>query len=107
VEQALEDLISEPAIADCILEHISAFDIALSSRMLDEIGAQTLFSYVAEDLGTQTSLLMSMHLFRRYLKPHMARMIDLVHSYGVRVFHHDDGAIRPMIPELLEMASSI
>jgi uroporphyrinogen decarboxylase len=30
-------------------------------------------------------------------------MIALAHSYGVKVFHHDDGAIRPLLPELIEI----
>jgi uroporphyrinogen decarboxylase len=45
---------------------------------------------------------MSPGAFRRFLKPWMARMIELVHSRGVRVIHHDDGAIRPLIPDLIE-----
>jgi uroporphyrinogen decarboxylase len=107
MERSLEDLISEPAIADCILEHIAEFDLALTTRILDEVGNRTLFSYVAEDLGTQNSLLMSPGLFRRFLKPHMLRMIELVHSRGVKVFHHDDGAIRLMIPELIDMGIDV
>jgi uroporphyrinogen decarboxylase len=103
MERALEDLIAEPAIADCVLEHIAAFDVALTKRILDAVGDVVFFSYVAEDLGTQDSLLMSPRMFRRFLKPHMQRMIDVVHSYGVRAFHHDDGAMRPMLPELIEM----
>jgi uroporphyrinogen decarboxylase len=103
MERALEDLISEPAIADCILGYIGAIDLALTKRILDCVGSEVLFSYVAEDLGTQNSLLMSPRMFRRFVKPHMVRMIDLVHSYGLKVFHHDDGAIRTMIPELLDM----
>lgn len=107
MEQALEDLVSNPGIADCILEHIAAFDLTLTKRILDEVGDALLFSYVAEDLGTQNSLLMSPRLFRRFLKPHMARMIDLVHSRGVRAFHHDDGAMRPLLPELVEMGIDV
>lgn len=103
MERSLEDLIAEPAIAECILEHIAAFDIALTTRILDAVGDLVMFSYVAEDLGTQSSLLMSPRLFRKFLKPHMARMIELVHSYGVKTFHHDDGAMRPLLPELIEM----
>lgn len=103
MEQALEDLISHPEIADAILERIHAVDLALARRIFDEVGDRLLFSYVAEDLGTQDSLLMSPRLFRRFLKPRMARMIDLVHSYGLKVFHHDDGAMRPMLPELIEI----
>ena len=103
MEQALEDLIANPELAGAILEHIGAIDLALTKRILDEVGDSLLFSYVAEDLGTQNSLIMSPRLFRRFLKPHMARMIDLVHSYGVKVFHHDDGAMRPLLAELIEM----
>ena len=44
---------------------------------------------------------MSPRLFRRFLKPRMARMIDLVHSYGVKAFHHDDGAMRPLAPAII------
>lgn len=30
-------------------------------------------------------------------------MIDLAHRYDALVFHHDDGAIRPLIPDLIEV----
>jgi uroporphyrinogen decarboxylase len=33
----------------------------------------------------------------------MKRMIDLAHSAGVYAFHHSDGAIREIIPDLLEI----
>jgi uroporphyrinogen decarboxylase len=107
MEQALEDLVANPALADCILEHIVAHDLALTRRILDAVGDRLLFCYVAEDLGTQDSLLMSPRTFRRFLKPHMIRMIDLVHGYGVKVFHHDDGAMRPMLPELVDMGIDV
>jgi uroporphyrinogen decarboxylase len=32
----------------------------------------------------------------------MRKMIDLAHSFGVKVIHHDDGAIRPLLPDLIE-----
>jgi uroporphyrinogen decarboxylase len=50
---------------------------------------------------------MSPKLFRRFLKPRMVRMIELVHSFGVKVIHHDDGAIRPLIPELIEIGIDV
>jgi uroporphyrinogen decarboxylase len=103
MEQALKDLVENPEIADAILERILEHDLALTKRILDAVGDRLLFCYVAEDLGMQDTLLMSPRLFRRFLKPRMARMIELVHSYGVNVFHHDDGAIRPLLGELVEM----
>jgi len=32
----------------------------------------------------------------------MKRMMDLVHDAGAYVFHHSDGAIRPIIPDMIE-----
>jgi uroporphyrinogen decarboxylase len=107
MEQALEDLIARPAIAEAILERIFRFDYALIQRVLREVGDLVDLIYVAEDLGTQESLLISPKTFRQFLKPRMAQLIAMIHSFGARVFHHDDGAIRPLIPELLEIGIDI
>lgn len=107
MERALEDLIARPALADAILERIFQFDYALIRRVLREAGDLVDLIYVAEDLGTQESLLMSPKTFRRFLKPRMAKLIELIHSHGARVFHHDDGAIRKVIPDLIEIGIDI
>lgn len=103
MEQALEDLVLNPEVLDVALERIYRIHEAIIRRTLEAAGDRIDFIYVAEDLGNQQSLLMSPASFRTFLKPRMARMINLVHSYGVRVFHHDDGAIRPLLPDLLEV----
>jgi uroporphyrinogen decarboxylase len=107
MEQALQDLVCNPSIADAILEHIFEFDRTLIRRVLEEVGDMVDLVYVAEDLGTQESLLMSPRTFRRFLKPRMAGLIAMVHAHGVKVFHHDDGAIRPLLPELIEIGIDI
>jgi uroporphyrinogen decarboxylase len=107
MEQALEDLVAEPQIAEAILECIHEIHEPLIRRMLERVGDRVDLTYVAEDLGTQDSLLMSPAVFRRFLKPRLARMIDMIHSFGIKVFHHDDGAIRPLIPDLIEIGIDI
>jgi uroporphyrinogen decarboxylase len=107
MEQALADLIEHPDLAEAILNRIFAFDHALIRRVLLEAGDVVDLVYLAEDLGTQDSLLISPALFRRYLKPRLARLVNLVHSHGKYVFHHDDGAIRPLVADLLETGIDI
>lgn len=102
MEQALEDLISKPDIAEAILEHIFLIDEGLIRRILEAFSDRMDFVYLAEDLGTQESLLMSPQLWRKFLMPRMKKLTELVHSYGVKVFHHDDGAVRPLLPELID-----
>lgn len=107
LEQALEDLLLNPALVEAALERIYYIHEAIIRRSLEAAADLISFIYVAEDLGTQESLLMSLASFRRFLKPWMRRMIDLVHSYGVKVFHHDDGAVRPVLPELIDLGIDI
>lgn len=107
MEQALEDLALGSPVVDALMERIYAIHGAIVERALQAAGDRIDFVYVAEDLGTQNSLLMSPRTFRRYIKPWLAAMIKLAHSYGARAFHHDDGAIRPLLPDLIEIGIDV
>ena len=41
----------------------------------------------------------SLRLSKEGMVPGMKRMIDLAHSAGAYVFHHDDGSIRRILPD--------
>jgi uroporphyrinogen decarboxylase len=107
MEQALTDLAANPAVAEAALERLYYFHEAVIRRTLQAAQGLIDLIYVAEDLGTQDALLMSPASFRRFLKPWMRKMIDLAHSFGVKVMHHDDGAIRPLLPELIDIGIDI
>ena len=107
MEQALEDLLLNADVLEAGLERIFEIHETIIRRTLEAAGHLIDFIYVAEDLGNQQGLLMSPASFRKFLKPRMVRMIQLVHSYGVRVFHHDDGAIRSLLPDLLEVGIDV
>lgn len=107
LEQAFMDLVIAPEIVDYCLGKL--FDLAYENtrRIFEAIPGKVLFSYVAEDLGSQQSLLMSREHMQRFLFPHMKRMMDLVHGAGAYVFHHSDGAIREVIPDLIELGIDV
>jgi uroporphyrinogen decarboxylase len=62
---------------------------------------------VTDDFGTQAGPMINLKVFREFYAPHLRRFIDLAHSFGIKVFHHDDGAIRTFIPDLVEMGVDI
>ncbi len=103
MSQALEDVVVNRELVDAAMEIIFDIHAGIVERVIRVADDLIDFIYVAEDLGTQTSLLMSPASFRRSIKPWLARMIDLTHSHGKWAFHHDDGAIRPVLPDLLEI----
>jgi uroporphyrinogen decarboxylase len=104
---ALQDLIENPELVEVAMEIIFDIHADVVSRVIDVAGESVDFIYVAEDLGTQNSLLMSPSCFRRSIKLWLHRMIELVHSLGKWAFHHDDGAIRPLLPDLVEIGIDV
>jgi uroporphyrinogen decarboxylase len=107
MERALADLIERPDIAEAVFDHIFAVDLAVHRRIVRTAGDLIDLVYISEDLGTQTSLLMSPRTFRRFLKPHMAMLVEHAHAHGIKVMHHDDGANRPLLPDLVDIGIDI
>jgi uroporphyrinogen decarboxylase len=101
--QAMIDLVENPEIVEYCLGKL--FDLAYTDtlRIYESIPGRVDLSYVAEDMGGQADLMFSPRHIRRFLFPGMKRMIDLAHSAGVFVFHHNDGNITRILPELVDL----
>ncbi len=98
MEQSFMDLILNPELTHEILKRIFNFHYTYIKRQLESAGKGNVeICYVAEDLGTQTGLLMSEDLIDQFLKPNMKKVIELTHTHGARAFHHSDGAVRPLL----------
>jgi uroporphyrinogen decarboxylase len=103
MEQAMMDLLAEPEIAEAILDHIFDFHYRLNGRMWELAGGAVDMTYLAEDLGSQTGLLMGLEPIRRFLLPRQKKMADLARSHGIHIFYHTDGSARQVIPDLLDV----
>jgi len=106
-EQAFVDLIQNPEIVHYCLDKL--FDLAYEDtlRIYETIPGKVNITGVSEDLGSETSLLMSLDHIREFLIPRMKRMMDLIHSAGAYVFTHSDGAVRPVVPLFVEAGTDI
>ncbi|MBN2389411.1 MAG: uroporphyrinogen-III decarboxylase-like protein [Anaerolineae bacterium] len=107
LEQAYMDLALNPEMVHYCLDKLFDFAYENTRRIYEQIPGQVTFSYVAEDLGSQERMLFSMRHIREFLLPRMKRMMDLVHEGGGVVFTHSDGAIRPVIPALIEIGMDV
>jgi uroporphyrinogen decarboxylase len=101
LEQAFMDLALNPDIVHYCLDRLFDFCYENTTRIYAAIPGQVNISYVAEDMGSQESLLFSPRQINTFLIPRMKRMIDLAHSAGVYVFFHSDGAVRRIIPDMI------
>jgi len=105
--QANIDLIANPDIVNYLLDKL--FDLAYENtrRIFEAIPGKVLITYIAEDFGSQTALLFSPQHIRRYLLPRMKRMMELTRQAGSYVFTHSDGAIRDIIPDLIDTGTQV
>jgi uroporphyrinogen decarboxylase len=102
LQQALEDLVLYPNIADAILGRLFDFHYEHHRRMFEAGGGRIDTMWVAEDLGSQTGPLMSLATYRRFLLNNQVRMAELARIYGVHVMYHTDGAARAFLPDLVD-----
>lgn len=107
MEQAYMDLALNPELAEHCLTRLYDLAYERTSRILEAARGEIDLIYVAEDMGSQTSLLFSPEQIERFFVPGFRRMIELGHSAGAKVFHHSDGAVRPIIPRMVELGIDV
>jgi uroporphyrinogen decarboxylase len=99
--QAYMDLLLNPEIVHYCLDRLFELAYENTRRIYEAIPGQVMITYIAEDMGSQTSLLFSPAQIHTFLLPRMKRMMDLAHEAGARVFFHSDGAVRPILPDMI------
>ncbi len=106
-EQAFMDLVLNPDMVHYCLDKL--FDLAYTDtlRIYEQLPGQVNITYVAEDMGSETDLMLSPEHVRTFLLPRMQRIVDLAHEAGAYVFHHNDGAIRRIIPDLIDLGIDV
>jgi uroporphyrinogen decarboxylase len=106
-EKAYMDLALNPEMVHYCLDRL--FDLAYrgTERVYEQIPGRVMVTYIAEDLGSQEGLLFSPGHIKEFLLPRMKRMMDLAHDAGAYVFTHSDGAVRDVIPDLIEIGMDV
>ena len=91
-----------PEVVDAVLAHVVDYYAAVSQRIFDAAGSAIDIFFVGNDFGGQQGPLLSPGLFDRFMMPHLRRLIDLGHAYGLKVQLHCCGGIAPLLPLLIE-----
>ena len=107
LEQSLMDVLLHPEFTHHLLQRIADTFYEYHARCFEATRGLAQITQVTDDFGTQKGLMISPRVFREFYKPHMERAIGLAKSFDLIVFHHDDGAIRPLIPDLVEMGIDV
>jgi len=103
LEEFMIDLASQPEFPMYIMDRMTEILLENLRRLLEVAGDRLDMVYFYDDIATQQSLMISKKMWRQYVRPHHVKLIELAHQYGKPVMYHTDGAIRQMLPELIDM----
>jgi uroporphyrinogen decarboxylase len=108
LEQLLVDVAADPEFVAALMEKLLELNVKGTRRFLEIAGPYIQVFRAADDLATQTGLLMSPEAYRSVLKPVYRRYFDLVHSMtDAKLFYHSCGRVNELLDDLIEIGVDI
>ena len=102
MEQIYMDLKDALELADAVFSNVRKFYREYSERIFDAANGKLDLLLMGDDYGAQYSPLVSPQMWVDHLGDGFAEYIAIAKSNGVRVVHHTCGAVRPLIPLMIE-----
>ncbi|MBK5195619.1 MAG: hypothetical protein JJE08_06260 [Proteiniphilum sp.] len=103
MEKALMGMMLEPQLFDAVIDRITEFYLQGNEIFYQAAKHRLDAVLIGNDFGSQTGLMLSPELLRKHVFRGTKKLIDQAHSYGFKVIHHSCGAIRDIIPDLIDL----
>ncbi|MCL2404342.1 MAG: uroporphyrinogen decarboxylase [Defluviitaleaceae bacterium] len=100
MENLLAYMITDPEFVTALLDKITDFNLKVIKIFLDYDFDGI---YFGDDWGQQQGLIMGPVLWRKYIKPQLAKMYSSVKESGRYVAQHSCGDIQEIYPDLVEI----
>jgi uroporphyrinogen decarboxylase len=107
MEETLVKMVEEPAVFEALLDGVFRHVEDYCRRFLDACGDDLHILYLAEDFAGQRGLLMSPSLWRKWLKPRLAKLFELGKQRGKYVWFHSCGDITAVLPDLIDIGMDV
>lgn len=102
------DFAQNPELAHTLLRKISTLINQMYHQYMEEVGKFVQVVCITDDQGTQNSLMVSPQMFREFFKPYLKSQIETIkQAADVKVLMHCDGAITPILDDLIEIGVDI
>lgn len=105
MERLFEDIYDENPVGFWLMD-IFTRRSCVAVRALAEAEVDVI--RLGDDIGTQHAMLMAPDFWREHLKPRLAEIVRSAKAAGPpKILYHSDGAIEPVIPDLIEAGIDI
>ena len=102
------DMANNIPFAEALLDKLLDVYKEFWGNFLKRVGPYVETVYFTDDIGGQSSLMISPSTFRTLIKPRLASLIDHIKSCAdVKFMYHTDGTITPVLDDIVEMGVDI
>lgn len=105
MEQTLLDIAAAPDLSRAMLRAAADFSIHLARESCRRFSLDWLWT--GDDVGGQHSMIISPQRWREMVKPLLQEIVQVGRDHGLWVAYHSCGAIRPIIPDLIEIGVDV
>ena len=105
MENAILDLVDNHENINELLKRSAEFAIDLSEKACTRFELDWLWT--GDDVGGHLAMIMSPQCWRDMIRPYLEKIFKVGKSKGLCVAYHSCGAIRPIIPDLIEMGLDV
>ena len=106
-EKFYEMMMEEPELTKAMLNKYCDISLEMYERMFQAAGDRIDLLRVCDDYGTQRGCLFSPKMFNEFFAENTKRFVDLAHKHNCFYLQHSCGAIRNIIPNLIECGVDI
>ncbi len=106
LEELMMDFYDHPDFAACLLDRITAGSV-FCARRYAQAGADLLRT--GDDVAMQDRLLMSPEVWRKFLKPRLAKVFQAAKAVNpdILICYHSDGNITDLVEDLIEIGMDV
>jgi uroporphyrinogen decarboxylase len=105
-EEALVKMIAQPRVYEAFVRRLHEVELEVHRKRCAIAGRYADVCHWWDDFASQESMLINPDLWRRQIKPLLAEQFQIALENGMRVFFHSCGAVRPVLPDLIDMGVS-
>jgi uroporphyrinogen decarboxylase len=93
---------TKPEVLQAIIRHVVDYEVEATRRFLQAADGLLDIAYFGNDFGTQRGLFVSPGMWQTFFRQPLKRYFDVSHEYGCKVMKHSCGAVRDILPALIE-----
>jgi uroporphyrinogen decarboxylase len=107
MEQFLVDMALGSNIPEYIMDRLTEIIVENLRRVLEIAGDRLDMIYFYDDVASKESLLVSPETWLKQIRPHHSAIISAAKKHDKPVMYHCDGAIRSLIPALIDLGVDV